>query len=119
MYEVFGFYRFLNIKYLKKNKRLINEVLIKNNIRGTVIISKEGVNGTISGKGPDIKTTINKLKKILKLKDFNSFNKSKSLFLPFHKPRVKIKTEVVPMNLKLSQMIKKKIVMLSQTNGIN
>ena len=49
MYEVFGFYRFLNIKYLKKNKRLINEVLIKNNIRGTVIISKEGVNGTISG----------------------------------------------------------------------
>ena len=108
MYEVFGFYRFLNIKYLKKNKRLINEVLIKNNIRGTVIISKEGVNGTISGKEPDIKTTINKLKKILKFKDFNSFNISKSLFLPFHKPRVKIKTEVVPMNLKLSQMIKKK-----------
>ena len=108
MYEVFGFYRFLNIKYLKKNKRLINEVLIKNNIRGTIIISKEGVNGTISGKGPYIKTTINKLKKILKFKNFNSFNNSKSLFQPFHKPRVKIKTEVVPMNLKLSQMIKKK-----------
>ena len=108
MYEVFGFYRFLNIQYLKKNKRLINEVLIKNNIRGTVIISKEGVNGTISGKGLDIKTTIYKLKKVLKFKDFNSFNKSKSLFQPFHKPKVKIKTEVVPMNLKLSQMIKKK-----------
>ena len=58
MYEVFGFYRFLNIKYLKKNKRLINEVLIKNNIRGTVIISKEGVNGTISGNGPDILSLI-------------------------------------------------------------
>ena len=108
MYEVFGFYRFLNINYLTKNKRLINEVLIKNNIRGTVIISKEGVNGTISGKGPYIKTTINKLKKILKFKNFNSFNNSKSLFQPFHKPRVKIKTEVVPMNLKLSKMIKKK-----------
>ncbi len=108
MYEVFGFYRFLNIQYLKKNKRLINEVLIKNNIRGTVIISKEGVNGTISGKGLDIKTTIDKLKKVLKFKDFNSFNKSNSLFQPFHKPKVKIKTEVVPMNLKLSQMIKKK-----------
>ena len=108
MYEVFGFYRFLNIQYLKKNKRLINEVLIKNNIRGTVIISKEGVNATISGKGPDIKITIDRLKKVLKFKDFNSFNKSKSLFQPFHKPKVKIKTEVVPMNLKLSQMIKKK-----------
>ncbi len=108
MYEIFGFYRFLNIKYLKKNKILINEVLIKNNIRGTVIISKEGVNGTISGKVPDIKTTINKLKKILKIKDFNSFNKSKSLFQPFQKHRVKIKTEIVPMNLKLSQVIKKK-----------
>ena len=54
MYEVFGFYSFLNIKYLKKNKKLINELLIKNNIRGTIIISKEGVNGTISGKGPDL-----------------------------------------------------------------
>ena len=108
MFEVFGFYKFVKIPYLKKNKKLISEILTKKNIRGTVIISKEGVNGTISGKGLDIKTTIDILKKVLKFKDFNSINKSKSLFQPFHKPKVKIKNEVVPMNLKLNKMIQKK-----------
>ena len=108
MFEVFGFYKFVKIPYLKKNKKLISEILTKKNIRGTVIISKEGVNGTISGKLLDIKTTIDILKKVLKFKDFNSTNITKSLFQPFHKPKVKIKSEVVPMNLKLHKMIQKK-----------
>ena len=108
MFNIFGFYKFVKIPYLKKNKKLINEILTKKNIRGTIIISKEGLNGNISGKGPDIKTTINKLKKILKFKDFDSTNKSKSSFQPFHKPKVKIKSEVVPMNLKLHKITYKK-----------
>ena len=108
MFNIFGFYKFLKIPYLKKNKKIINELLTKKNIRGTVIISKEGLNGTISGKGPDIKDTINKLKKILKFKNFNSTNNSKSAFQPFHKPKVKIKSEVVPMNLKFHKMNQKK-----------
>ena len=108
MFNVFGFYRFIKIPYLKKNQKLISEILTKKNIRGTVIISKEGVNGTISGKGADIKTAIDKLKKVLKFKDFNCTNKTKSLFQPFHKHKVKVKSEVVPMNLKLNKMIQKK-----------
>ena len=52
--------------------------------------------------------TIDILKKVLKFKDFNSTNKTKSLFQPFHKPKVKIKSEVVPMNLMLNKMIQKK-----------
>jgi len=108
MFNIFGFYKFVKIPYLKKNKEIIKKILTKKNIRGTIIISKEGLNGTISGKGPDIKTTINRLKKILKFRDFNITNKSKSTFQPFHKPKVKIKSEVVPMNLKLHKMIQKK-----------
>ena len=108
MFNIFGFYKFVKIPYLKKNKKQINQILTKKNIRGTIIISKEGLNGNISGKGPDIKITINKLKKILKFKDFDSTNKSKSSFQPFHKPKVKIKSEVVPMNLKLHKITHKK-----------
>ena len=108
MFDIFGFYRFINIPYLKKNQKLINQILTKKKLRGTVIISKEGVNGTISGNGSDIKTAIDKLKKILKFKYFNSTNKTKSLFQPFHKPKVKIKSEVVPMNLKIKKIIQKK-----------
>ena len=108
MFEVVGFYKFVKISYLKKKQKVLFETLKKKNIRGTIIISKEGVNGTISGKAADIKITINNLKRTLKFKEFNSSNVSKSSFQPFHKPKVKIKNEVVPMNLTLNKRIKKK-----------
>ena len=47
MFEVVGFYKFVKISYLKKNQKVLLETLKKKNIRGTIIISKEGVNGTL------------------------------------------------------------------------
>ena len=102
MFDVFGFYKFKKLTSLKKNKVLLQEFLIKKNIRGTVIISKEGLNGTISGKTKDIRDAINKIKKIFSIKEFDNSNTSKSKFQPFHKPKVKIKKEVVPMSLTLN-----------------
>ena len=102
MFEVFGFYKFKKLISLKKNKLLIQDFLIKKSIRGTVIIAKEGLNGTISGKTKDIRDAINKIKKIFSIKEFDNSNNSKSKFQPFHKPKVKIKKEVVPMNLTIN-----------------
>ena len=104
MFEVLGFYKFVKITSLKKNKNFIQKFLIKNKIRGTIIIAKEGLNGTISGKNKDIEKTIKNIKSIFSFKNFDSSNNSKSKFQPFHKPKVKIKKEIVPMNL----MIKSK-----------
>ena len=50
MFSIFGFYKFKKINFLKKNRDTLRYFFIKNNIRGTLIISKEGLNGTISGK---------------------------------------------------------------------
>ena len=102
MFEVLGFYKFINISSLKKNKILLQDFLFRKKIRGTIIIANEGLNGTISGDSKDIKSTINKLKKIFSFKEFDNSNKSKSSFQPFHKPKVKIKKEVVPMSLTLN-----------------
>jgi UPF0176 protein len=104
MFEVLGFYKFVKITSLKKNKDFIQKFLIRNKIRGTIIIAKEGLNGTISGKNKDIEKTTKKIKSIFSLKNFDSSYNSKSKFQPFHKPKVKIKKEIVPMNL----MIKSK-----------
>jgi len=101
MFEVLGFYKFIKIKSLKKNKVLLQDFLINKKIRGTIIIASEGINGSISGKLKDIKSTINRLKKMFFFKEFDNSNNSKSLFQPFHKPKVKVKNEVVPMNLNL------------------
>ena len=102
MFKVFGFYKFVKVKSLKKNKDFLQKFLISNHIRGTIIIAKEGLNGTISGKIKDINKTIKKLKSLFLFKQFDSSNKSKSKFQPFHKPKVKIKKEIVPMNLTIN-----------------
>ena len=102
MLDVFGFYKFIKIKSLKKNKDVIQNFLIKNNIRGTIILAKEGMNGTISGQSKDVKKTICKLKSLFLFKNFDSSNNSKSRFQPFYKSKVKVKNEVVPMNLTLN-----------------
>ena len=102
MFKVFGFYKFIKIKSLKRNKDLLQKLLTSNNIRGTIIIAKEGLNGTISGGVKDIDKIIKKLKFLFSFKKFDNSNESKSKFQPFHKPKVKIKKEVVPMNLTLN-----------------
>ena len=99
MFKVFGFYKFVKVKSLKKNKDFLQKFLISNHIRGTIIIAKEGLNGTISGSVKDINKTTKKLKSLFSFKLFDSSNESKSKFQPFHKPKVKIKKEIVPMNL--------------------
>ena len=99
MFKVFGFYKFVKVKSLKKNKDFLQKFLISSHIRGTIIIAKEGLNGTISGSVKDIDKTTKKLKSLFSFKLYDSSNESKSKFQPFHKPKVKIKKEIVPMNL--------------------
>ncbi len=108
MFTIFGFYKFQKINNLKKNQNKLNNLLLDKNINGSIIISKEGLNGSISGINKDIKTTIIQIKKCLNIKEFDNSNNSKSRFQPFHKPKVKIKKEVVPMNLKMTNRLKKK-----------
>ena len=110
MFTIFGFYKFQKINNLKKNQIKLNNLLLDKNINGSIIISKEGLNGSISGINKDIKTAIIQIKKCLNIKEFDCFNNSKSRFQPFHKPKVKIKKEVVPMDLKMTNRLKKKIV---------
>ncbi len=107
MFVVFGFYKFKKLKLLKKNKVILQSSFIKHNIRGTLIISKEGLNGTISGKSKDISFINKKIKNLFKINTFDSENLSKNNFQPFHRSKIKIKKEVVPMGLNILSKIKK------------
>ena len=68
MFNVFGFYKFKKLQSLKKKKYLLQKNLIKQNIRGTIILAKEGVNATIAGQYADIIFFLNKIKKTLDIK---------------------------------------------------
>ncbi len=107
MFTVFGFYKFKKSNFLKKNKEFLQREILKNNINGTIILSQEGINGTIAGKRRNISQIIKSLKKVFNFKDFDSKNVSQSRFQPFHKGKIKIKNEVVPLGLKINSNNKK------------
>jgi len=107
MLIVLGFYKFKRLTSLKKKKIILQKIFDENNIRGTLIISKEGLNGTISGASKNISLINKKIKSLLNIKSFDCENLSKSKFQPFHKPKIKIKKEVVPMGLNISLKFKK------------
>ena len=106
MFYVFGFYKFKKFKDLKKNKLLLQKKIVTNNIRGTIILSKEGINGTISGKIINLNKIKNYLKKIFNFNNFDSHNTSSSIFNPFHRGKIKIKKEVVPIGMQISSIKK-------------
>ena len=54
MFNIFGFYKFKKINNLKKLKKELENNLKDYEITGTIIISSEGVNGTISAKNNNL-----------------------------------------------------------------
>jgi len=101
MYFISGFYKFKKISNIKKYKKILEIFIINEGIRGTIIISKEGINGTLSAKKEILYGAINKIKKTFMFKNFDNINYSKCNYQPFHRGKVKIKREVVPMGIKI------------------
>ena len=103
MFYIAGFYKFKKILNIKKNKFFFTNFFIEHNAKGTLIISKEGINGTISAKKKNLDLIINKIKRNFNFVNFDSKSLSKSKFQPFHRAKIKIKKEVVPMGMYTSK----------------
>ena len=105
MYNIFGFYKFKKITNLKKKKKILDNYLKQENFKGTIILSSEGVNGTISFKIDRYISIRKNINKILNLKNFDSENLSHYRYQAFHKGKIKIKKELVPIGVKLKKRI--------------
>jgi len=103
MFYISGFYKFKKLINIKKNKKKLQNFFIVNYIKGTIILSSEGINGTISANKKKLNLAINEIKKTFKFHNFDSLNFSKCEFQPFHRGKVKIKKEVVPMGIKITK----------------
>ena len=101
MFYISGLYKFKKITNISKKKKFLKSFFINNNIKGLIIISKEGINGTIASKRKNLDLAIKEIKKIFNFKNFDSKSLSKSKFQPFRRHKVKIKKEVVPMGIKV------------------
>jgi len=118
MYFISGFYKFKKISNVKKNKKILQTYFINYSIRGSIIISKEGINGTISAKKKNLNLTINKIKKTFKFSSFDSISLSACKYQPFHRGKVKIKKEVVPIGIKIANRKSKNHVDPTKWNNL-
>tara|TARA_X000000368_G_C23006448_1_gene701362 strand:- start:415 stop:1371 length:957 start_codon:yes stop_codon:yes gene_type:complete len=106
-YQILLFYCYAEIKNIEIFKSQHHLFCIKNNIKGRVIISSEGINGTVSGLKEDCdkyrKELINK--GVFSDIDFKIEEYHKNAF---NKINVRIKNEIVNSGLTKKKLLKKK-----------
>jgi UPF0176 protein len=102
-FQIISFYEFKDLgdeANLKEIKGALKTAMIENSILGTFIIAAEGYNSTVCGFEPNIKNFISAAESILETR----LNFKSSFFSerPFHKIKVKIKTEIVRLRQKIN-----------------
>ena len=98
MLKLISFYKFVKIFNPLDNKLIFKKFLIDNKLKGSIIFSLEGINGSIAGKQSNIELLTYFLKKKFLFNEFDNFNECDVDFIPFIKAKIKIKKEVVPIN---------------------
>ena len=94
MFKVAALYKFHSIENPLSVQQMLKSNLDDNLVTGTILIGKEGLNGTISASIKDIKKAISIIKSIKGFDDIN-IKYSKSKIKPFIRLKVKTKEEIV------------------------
>ncbi|WP_036477582.1 rhodanese-related sulfurtransferase [Myxosarcina sp. GI1] len=93
-YTVVTFYKFITITELETKQELILAYCLAQDIKGTIILAEEGINGTIAGTQDAIDAVITYLHSFAGLADLEA-KQSTADNLPFARMKVKIKPEIV------------------------
>lgn len=94
MFKVAALYKFHSIENPLSVQQMLKSNLDDNLVTGTILIGKEGLNGTISASIKDMKKAISIVKSIKGFDDIN-IKYSKSKIKPFIRLKVKTKEEIV------------------------
>jgi UPF0176 protein len=98
MIKIASLYEFTKIKDCARFSQLLKEICLKNEIKGTLILAKEGINGTISGEIDKVNELLEFLTqdlRFLRLEYKESFAKSH----PFYRMKVLVKKEIVTLGV--------------------
>jgi UPF0176 protein len=117
-FTVLSFYQFIEKNDLKKIESLLKKKCVFSKIKGTILLSNEGINGTVSGSDESIVNLSSYIEEI-GYKDLNE-KKSYAKFLPFPRLKVRIKKEIVTFNEQGLDLLnnKGKYVEPSKWNGL-
>jgi len=95
---VTALYHFVRLENYKEIRQPLLDVMLVNNVRGTLLLANEGINGTIAGKRDGINKVLDWLRQDSRLSDFDS-KESFTDSMPFYRTKVKLKKEIVTMGI--------------------
>jgi UPF0176 protein len=93
--EVVAFYRFVDIADPDSVQRDLQALCERLHLLGTILVSREGVNGTIAGSMESLQTVLGWLHSRLMLVDRIVGRRTKAAAPPFRRMRVRVKSEIV------------------------
>ncbi|ASQ44602.1 oxygen-dependent tRNA uridine(34) hydroxylase TrhO [Legionella clemsonensis] len=97
-YVVAAFYKFTPFPDYESMKESLLALMKEKEIKGTIILAAEGINGTICGESDNLSFFINFLQQYEGLSDL-TFKISYSDYNPFEKSKVKLRKEIVTLGV--------------------
>ncbi len=91
-------YHFVTLDDYQELKKPLLDQMIQLDIKGTLLLAKEGINGTVAGSQSSIDSLLNWLKSDSRLSDLR-YKVSYDEEMPFYRTRVKLKKEIVTMGV--------------------
>ncbi len=95
---VCALYHFVRLEDYVKLQQPLLDLMLKNHVKGTLLLASEGINGTIAGDRTSIDAVLNWLKSDPRLKELNH-KESYDDSYPFYRSKVKLKKEIVTMGV--------------------
>ncbi|WP_431687740.1 rhodanese-related sulfurtransferase [Hahella sp. NBU794] len=97
-YVICALYKFVALDDFEALRAPLLEVMEKNEIKGTLLLAREGVNGTVSGTREGMDALLAWLKSDPRMADL-SYKESYDENIPFYRTKVKLKKEIVTMGV--------------------
>ena len=95
---VAALYKFTRFDNYEDYRQPILDTMLSNDVKGTLLIASEGINGTISGTRSGIDSVLEYLRSIKAVGSF-TFKESYTNEQPFYRTKVKLKKEIVTMGV--------------------
>ena len=95
---VCALYKFVNLENFQALRQPLQDLMENAQIRGTLLLANEGINGTVAGPRQAIDQLLKWLKSDQRLADLD-FKESYSDRMPFNRAKVKLKKEIVTLGV--------------------
>ncbi|WGL18088.1 rhodanese-related sulfurtransferase [Microbulbifer bruguierae] len=95
---VCALYKFVSLDDYESLREPLLQVLLDNDVRGTLLLAREGINGTVAGSRSGIDALLAYLKSDPRLAALD-YKESYTAHMPFLRSKVKLKREIVTMGV--------------------